>query len=226
MLFPRHLTGSLLLTFLAGAPTLAARIGPSFDCARATQASERAICTSTYLPTLDRRVAAAYAEARRVLGGEADTWLDEMLRADQLAWLRRRNRCGADDACLAREMRARAETLSLGAPVGAGPPSGRFGFRDAAGEATVLRLNASRALARLVTFQPQDGRWMCDVQGLVTAEGGRWVLRDPDGRALAELRPHGKGGLTVSGRLPLDAPTYEYCGLNGFFTGEYRRRAP
>lgn len=216
----------LLLAALAALPALgpaqASRVGPSFDCARAGTVSERTICASTFLPALDRRVAAAYAEARRELGGALGEWLEEALRGDQIAWLRRRDRCGADVACLAREMERRAETLSFRAS-GAGPPSGRFTYREASGRASVLRLSASRALARIVTSHPGDARWMCDVAGPVTREGGRWVLRGGDGRALAELRPRGADGLTVAALPPSGAPSSEVCGLNGTFTGEYTR---
>lgn len=216
---------SLLLAALMGVPVAhasAARVGPSFDCARAKAASERAICASTVLPALDLRVARAYAEARQVLGGELGTWVEGRLRADQRSWLRRRDRCGADVACLTRELRSRAEVLSFRAPVGNGPPTGHFSFREAGGSASLLRLDASRALVRIVTFHPQDARWICDVEGLLTAEGGRWVLRDPGGRAVAELWGRGQGGLTVSSLLSVGDPGFP-CGLNGSFAGEYHR---
>lgn len=223
----RHWSRSLLLAALLGvpvAPAAAARVGPSFDCARAKAASERAICASTVLPALDLRVARAYAEAGRVLGGELGTWAEGRLRADQRSWLRRRDRCGADVACLTRELRGRAEVLSFRAPApaGKGPPTGRFIFREAGGSASLLRLDTSRALVRLVTFHPRDARWICDVEGLLTAEGGRWVLRDPGGRAVAEVRERGRDGLTVLALLSVGDPDFP-CGLNGSFAGEYRR---
>lgn len=214
----------LLAASLAWAPVgVASRVGPSFDCRRAGSASERAICASTFLPALDRRVASAYGEARRALGGTLGEWLEERLRADQRAWLRRRDRCEADVACLARELRGRAETLSFQAPVGSGPPSGQFAPREAGGQASVLRLSNSRALVRIATHHPRDGRWICDVQGVVTLERGRWVLRDPDGRALAELRARGRNGLTVADLSPPSQHGSEFCGLNGTFFGEYTR---
>jgi hypothetical protein len=59
----------------------AARTGPSFNCAKASNAVERAVCADPALAALDVRVAAEYKKA---LGLHADK---AALRANQKDWL-------------------------------------------------------------------------------------------------------------------------------------------
>ena len=74
------------------APSLA--VGASFDCTRAATPVERLICTDTALSTLDEHLGRYYAAAT-VFVKEAQA----CLRADQQAWLQKRNRC-RDEGCL------------------------------------------------------------------------------------------------------------------------------
>jgi peptidoglycan hydrolase-like protein with peptidoglycan-binding domain len=80
---------------------------PSFDCARASTATEHAICGSTDLAELDRAVARNYAVA---LDG-ADGNTRARIKADQRAWISRRDRCGADVQCLVLSMSGRSQDL-------------------------------------------------------------------------------------------------------------------
>ena len=69
----------------------------SFDCAKARNGVEKAICADAEVSALDEHLARYYAAARSALGRAADC-----MRADQLHWLRTvRNAC-ADAACLKR----------------------------------------------------------------------------------------------------------------------------
>ena len=63
-------------------PESVGRAVPSFNCARASNAVERAVCTDPALAELDVRVAVEY---RKALGLHADK---EALRANQRQWLR------------------------------------------------------------------------------------------------------------------------------------------
>jgi uncharacterized protein len=65
-----------------------------FDCARASNATERAICASPRLSELDEYLARYYAAARMALGHA-----EACLRADQQEWLHRRNQC-AGPGCI------------------------------------------------------------------------------------------------------------------------------
>lgn len=82
--------------------------GPSFDCSTAATPIEKRICASRTLSELDRRLAVAYALARRHGGSE--------VVARQLAWLKSRNACASTArasiaACLQKAYRSRLATL-------------------------------------------------------------------------------------------------------------------
>lgn len=83
----------------------------SFDCTRARTAVERQICApdSAYLRQLDAELAGLY---RRALAA------DSAVAGEQQAWLRERDRCGADGNCLDSRYRARIGRLigRLGPP--------------------------------------------------------------------------------------------------------------
>lgn len=76
---------------------------PSFSCAKASSATEKAICGSFVLAGWDRSVALAWQHAIEV--GKNDS-MD-----DQKAWLHTRDKCGSDAACLERVMRDRTTEL-------------------------------------------------------------------------------------------------------------------
>lgn len=78
----------------------------SFDCARAKSATEQAICASPELARYDLSVAAAYRRALDLAGDDAGTW-----RQQQVEWLKARNTCAADSACLKQRMQERIEQL-------------------------------------------------------------------------------------------------------------------
>ncbi|WP_416462144.1 lysozyme inhibitor LprI family protein [Rubrivivax gelatinosus] len=68
---------------------------PGFDCQRARTAVERLVCSDADLARADARMSAAYTAL-------ALRWdEDRSLRRTQRRWLRERNACGADAACVA-----------------------------------------------------------------------------------------------------------------------------
>ncbi|UYN93159.1 MAG: DUF4163 domain-containing protein [Enhydrobacter sp.] len=98
---------AMLLSFPAFA-----RQGPSFDCARASTAVERAICEDAALGRADRDLAAAYA----ALGGRLNGAARDHLRQDQLRWIAARNDACAHDTdgiavCLKNRYGARIANL-------------------------------------------------------------------------------------------------------------------
>lgn len=81
----------------------------SFDCAKAGNPSELAICASPSLSALDRQLGGAYAQ--RVAR-------DPGLRPLERGWILVRNAgCGKDAGCLARMTRAQLGWLKSGAPM-------------------------------------------------------------------------------------------------------------
>jgi uncharacterized protein len=84
---------AMILVLGAGTASVWAQEKPSFDCAKADNAVDRAICKSAELAKADREMAAAYAALLDKLSGAAK---DELVK-DQVRWIANRNRaCRAD----------------------------------------------------------------------------------------------------------------------------------
>ena len=102
---------AFFLVVLAVFPAVA-QSGPSFDCAKASNAIERAICKDADLAKADRALAAAYKALADRLSGPAK----EALEKDQVQWIVARNRACQRDPdvvpyCLKQRYAARLETL-------------------------------------------------------------------------------------------------------------------
>jgi uncharacterized protein len=101
----RSVLSAAAMFLLLGAGASSAQ--PSFDCAKASNAVERAICADPNLAALDVEMAAAYSAARAAVDGTAA----EKLVAAQRAWMKRRGRCGGNAACLAAQISKRIAEL-------------------------------------------------------------------------------------------------------------------
>jgi len=89
----RALAVAASLMFLPFA--VVAQSGPSFDCAKASNAVEQSVCKDADLAKADRELAQLYAALLGRLTGSAR----ESLQKGQLAWVANRNRgCTGDDA--------------------------------------------------------------------------------------------------------------------------------
>jgi hypothetical protein len=80
---------------------------PSFDCAGARLATEKAICASPELAYYDSTMAALYVQRRRSLTGARR----QQLTSQQRNWLNRRNSCGSNLSCLKRVYEQRIRQL-------------------------------------------------------------------------------------------------------------------
>ena len=97
--------GSSALLLLSRRP-VGAKPRASFSCANAVTPTERALCASVGLAALDRSVAAAWRDALTRQPGQT-----ERLRNEQAEWLKARDACGADGACLGDQMQRRIDAL-------------------------------------------------------------------------------------------------------------------
>lgn len=114
----RILAATGLLATLVAAPAFA-RVGPSFDCSKASSRIEKAICGSDELAKADADLAAAYT----ALDARLDKPAKEHLSQDEVRWIARRNRECADaaamlDHCLKKGYGERIERLKV---LGDGP---------------------------------------------------------------------------------------------------------
>lgn len=82
----------------------------SFDCARAASPAEKTLCGSLQLAAFDRSIAAAYKIARDEVKDDEEQ--EKSLVASQRSWVRQRDACTTDAACLLTSMKARLPQLA------------------------------------------------------------------------------------------------------------------
>jgi uncharacterized protein len=83
--------------------------GPSFDCARHTGLTERVICANPELGDLDGEMSKHYFD---LINGDVSADTKQWAKVSQRDWLRERNRCGANIACLQNVYQRRVNELS------------------------------------------------------------------------------------------------------------------
>jgi hypothetical protein len=89
------------------APPRTTSANPSFNCARASNRAERAICGNSGLASLDRQMAGSFFSARR----EANATQRVLLDRTRGSFLAYRNRCSSD-ACIASAYRDRIREIN------------------------------------------------------------------------------------------------------------------
>lgn len=82
---------------------------PSFNCARASQASEKMVCNNAELAALDRSLDTTYKAMALQVAAYPEILAE--LKRSQLEWLHQRNAC-TDEACVAEVYAERIEDLS------------------------------------------------------------------------------------------------------------------
>lgn len=80
-------------------------VKPSFSCSKAAGAAEQTICSSAALAGYDRSVTAAYHRATATSDDKAS------LKQEQMDWIKARNLCAKDEACLQKSMHDRVDQL-------------------------------------------------------------------------------------------------------------------
>ncbi|CAI8809475.1 lysozyme inhibitor LprI family protein [Pseudomonas serboccidentalis] len=79
----------------------------SFDCASAASPAEKTICSDPYISNLDEKLGSQWrATLPKVVDSKA-------LKVDQRGWLKQRNQCAADVACLRRQYLMRLKALEF-----------------------------------------------------------------------------------------------------------------
>lgn len=198
---------------------------PSFDCAKATTATEITICSSGRLAELDVALSAAYAAARSQL----DEAGRNRLLAEQKIWLAQRDSCRSDALCLAASMEARLARLTN---PGGGMASTQTSPQPAPDGSTFTLPNFGAQLSESNTTSPSaasavpDGIWnarfTCGkgnrvkdyaARLLTTSEHGLW--------AFFQVAPMDEANLAPAFAL-LHRNENEDAG-NGLYTKEFAR---
>jgi len=204
------------LGVLAGAAAAGAQ--PSFDCSKAATPSEKAICADAELARIDRAIAAAFRQLKAELASQIETLAEE-----QTEFLKARDACGAEQACLARTMESRRSALALQPQQGVSDRRERFvgRYRNRIGWA-IVRRRLDGGYELIATAGEASGRWVCDVLAA--------IAEVKDNVAIAEAGEENESypvhltmkgdSLVVSEERPLAGYS---CGHNGAIAGTYRR---
>lgn len=176
-------------------------ISPSFDCARAGNAVEFAICGSVILADKDRQLLGAYEQA---LAQSTDPG---SLRLQQRSWIQQRNRCGGSEACLADAMDSRIGELQRVAATSVVPVNPAKPIAPSA---------AAPAAPTLAQSEPVTSPLVREDGILVHANGGLIVPGPLFSRGTPEFRQyraleryllHAASGLYPDELVPADNPS-------------------
>ena len=99
---PTIFLATILLAFFAGLWAAGAAAQPSFDCAKAKTAAEKAICASPELAAADTAMNKAFAAFAKGIAADQQA----ALRRDQIGWIK-----GRDSACSEKQEQAFAQCL-------------------------------------------------------------------------------------------------------------------
>lgn len=215
-MFPRFTAFAaltLLPAALFAAPAAASDGMPSFNCAKAATATEKAIC-ERWLGTAmaDRMLADLVKEVAAAPG--ADT---AAIKADQKAFLKVRDACGGDSACIVDAYLARIAALQPG-----GRFSGRFTY-DGGDERSGLVIIEGKGGRTGVWLITTNGQFSCGFDTLEARRQGEEIAIDTtvvDESDICQARfainPGGDA-------LDLTSECRSACGMNGYMDGGYTR---
>jgi uncharacterized protein YecT (DUF1311 family) len=209
--------GLVIFCFAMGAARAAQ---PSFDCARASGAAEKAICADPKLAALDVAIAKTYGRLR----SELDRAAAAALKEDQRAFIALRDR--AREVVPDDDMRTRlAERLKFLEGIGTRPAGTFLGvWRNEFG---TVRIRSSGAALNvdIDTADPAWGRWVCETGGEGTVKNGALEFgTSEDAGDRSSIAASRKGMLLLveahvgpggAGLQP------DYCGHNGSVDGKY-----
>lgn len=201
---------------------------PSFDCAKAASAVEKAICRDPRLARADAALARAYSAALKSLDAPAA----KALREDQREFIAVRDAGyaqaanGRREASLLTTLDYRAGTLArIRARSGAGL-SGTWS--NLAGEIEIQGDGQTGYRLKANAAHPLDGRWVCDASasGRGNDAGATLKVADDDGSALKLTRAGAALQVQALDAHGRPQPMPGYCGLNGSLNGAYFPVAP
>ncbi|RYH07609.1 lysozyme inhibitor LprI family protein [Tropicimonas sp. IMCC6043] len=192
----------------------------SFDCAKASTAVEQTICEDAYSMLMDREIARQFDALQSTHPG---------IVAEQLNWLKQRNRCQDDRICLWTALADRWVALGRQIEENLGIPklSGVYDYvvrpEEIAGDLTLAAGPGGDYGFFISTVTLTHGH-LCEVMGANAsrAEAGEVFWRIPEtGRALT-LTPGDDGVVTLA--IEYDDER-SFCGARAYLYGPYRLTA-
>jgi hypothetical protein len=216
MVFRRSisLAGALLLVSLASAT---AQNRPSFDCAKAKEDIEKAICKSAVLSRHDRDIAVAYVEARNRLDPVAQAALKEdqglFLVGREIALIER----GGD---LADFMKTRLDLLRAleAGPTGMGAAAYLGEWKNENGSILFAPGKDGAVTIKVSSAAMVTAKWVCEIDTTAPVRAG--LISFMEEKVRIDIKRAGSA-LKISETSPPDDSQKPYCGHNGGIEGHY-----
>ncbi len=209
----------------------------SYNCAKAGNDTERAICASDECAALDRALAAAYKHARDTADGTG-----EDLKQAQRAWLGTRNACGDEWVCLRDTIKDRIIALNRGRLAPAPPRAGHYlpSYGTPRLPTSLAATEAGAKLAKLLSYDAttidlavnDDGSLtvdafalgsnahMCTIEQVVFRYDPATGTFVPTGE-MAAVDGDGAGRILLAGEILVFEGGQIWCGARASLTGTY-----
>ncbi len=209
------------LAILAGIGPALSQNRPSFDCAKARDDVEKAICRNTELSNLDREIAIVFGQLRRQLDPEAARALrqeQETFNASREVALGSRDTSLREfmkgHLTLLRRIQAPATGTGAAAFLGEwGSPSGTVSIKPGMVGLFSIEINTAAMIS---------ARWVCEVSGEARMRDGRLSFKEDD----VEIILSRKGQSLAIEEIVPAAHGRGYCGANGVVEGQYFKLRP
>jgi uncharacterized protein YecT (DUF1311 family) len=209
------------LAILAGTFPVLAQNRPSFDCTKARDDVDKAICRNAELSNLDREIAIVFGQLRRQLDPDAARALrqeQETFNASREVALESRDTSLREfmkgHLTLLRRIQMPATASGAAAFLGEwGSPSGKVSIKPGKGGLLSVEINTAAMIS---------ARWVCEASGEARLRDGRLSFKEDD----VEIIVSRKGqSLAIEEVLPADHGR-GYCGANGAVEGQYFKLRP
>ena len=202
---------------------LTAQAAPSFDCAKARSAVEKAICADPALATADANIARLYGDARKTF----DDATAKALTADQRYFVGVRDEAyarpfnketGAEE--LAEQMRWRDAFFRA---LDRAPRKDQAGIWGNLPGLVAIKQDADGTWQHEASAaQPHNARWLCQTKGPLRAEGDTLVFKDPENEGwVLTFKRVGAALVVEETNSGPDSYGPPYCGHNGRLAGTY-----
>jgi uncharacterized protein len=212
---PNHRYIFSLLMLITSNLAIADIVSPSFDCKKASTKIEKAICADTNLAQYDRKLSKLW---KSFIVASNDDDFKSRLRKDQALWIKARDTCQTDIACIKNAYQLRL--ASFGEDKKLYLFAGQYEQKDI-GTVTIYPIENNSYLVSIQTADPDQGAWTCEITGTATDEGNQ-TMRITVGNDSFSARLENSDSVRIDSNSEVFTVAEKSCGLNGGISFTYR----